>query len=217
MNWLQRTLTTLGLAVALGGCGAATDAIRYEHGGLAYIVQHETGMSIPDMDRIQTERRTINLAEEGRLPPGYGLIGHLHADGSEYDADDEGPRYDAVIWIADTNGDGNPDLFQIVVDTQVTIAPNTRAVGRSMSARALVQDVNHDGNADRVWTDNRDADGSRRYDGTYETIQMLTDRPIQSLIDDLIWYRRRAQPQSTQPTSDTTDTSQHHINQSGDL
>lgn len=214
MNLLQRTLTTLGLAVALGSCGAAnTNVVRYEHGGIAYIVQHETGMSVPDMSHINTQRRAIDFAEDGRLPEGFGMMGHLHADGTDYGEDDEGPRYDAVAWVADTNGDGNPDLFHMIVNTQITIAPTLRAVGRSIHVQVIVQDVDYDGNADRRWIDGRDSEGRRGPDGTYDELQVLHDTPMQTVIDNLVWYRERTTPTQPRLKLNALDITHYYIDQ----
>ncbi len=189
---LKRTLATLGLAASLAGCGAAnTNVVRYEHAGLTYIVQHETGISVPDCDWDSANRQAISLAEEGRIPAGYGVTGHLHANGTIYQEGDDGPRYDAVLWTVDTDHDNRPDVMRLDMNTQITTAPDIRVVGRSRHVRVLVQDVNHDGDADRGLIDSHDAQNNPGYDGTYDELEMLDNMPMQRLINDRIWYPRQ--------------------------
>jgi len=197
---LKKILATLGLAASLAGCGATnTDAVRYERGGVTYIIQHATGMSIPEYDWRRAQRRSINFAQDHRLPEGIGTTGHLQADGMPYQNGDTGPRYDAVLWTADTNDDDKPDLMRLIVNTQITTAPDIRAVGQSIHTRVLVQDVNYDGNADRGWIDNHDRQGGRDPDGVYDELEMLESSTMQGLIDNLIWYPRQTQEEA--PTS----------------
>ena len=184
---MKKALTTLGLAASLAGCGAAsTDAVRYERGGLSYIVQHGTGWCMPEYEWS----RAANFAEDGSLPQGLGLTGYLHADGTTYQDGDTGPRYDAVIWTADTNGDDKPDLIRLFVNTQITTAPVISLVGRSIHARVLVQDMDYDGNADRRWIDDHDRQGGPDPDGVYDEFEMMRNTAMQDLIDRLIWDPR---------------------------
>lgn len=193
---LKKLLATVGLAASLAGCGGASDVVRYQHGGLTYTVQHATGWSIPDYDwQRAASRRAVNFAQDGRLPEGFMTTPYLHADGSTYQEGDEEPRYDAVLWVADTNGDHRSDLLRLLVNTQVTTAPNIRSVGRSIHQQAIVQDVNRDGMADRAWVDDRDAQGDLGLDGVYDEFELTRPIPMQELADNLIWYPRRTPEQ----------------------
>ncbi len=121
-------------------------------------VEQTNGLWIPDTDWDRGEQRYLILNESDLLEPHEQTVGHI---------EHESQRYDCRMDLVDSNLDSHVDLARLTVDYHIRRHRDWNAWGRVEQGRAILQDYNYDGVADRLTFDIYD--GHRRgIDGTYE-------------------------------------------------